>query len=180
GVNLAGDDQADRTVHGGPDKAIYVYAADDTAWWEQTLGRALGPGAFGENLTLAGVRVTAAVIGERWAIGSTVLEVAQPRVPCWKLGARMGDPAFPPRFAAAGRPGAYLRIVEPGDVGAGDAVRVVHRPAHGLTVGDVARIYHQDRAEAAAFLRAPELAVGWQHWAENQLRHAAATRRSGA
>ena len=81
GVNLAGDDQADRSVHGGPDKAAYAYAQEDTAWWAGQLGRALGPGAFGENLTTSGLDLTNAVVGERWAVGSAVLEVSQPRVP---------------------------------------------------------------------------------------------------
>jgi MOSC domain-containing protein YiiM len=165
GVNVAGDDQADREVHGGPDKAVYAYAREDTYWWERELGRALEHGNFGENLTVSGIDVTAAVVGERWEVGSTVLEVAQPRIPCWKLGARMADPSFPVHFAAAGRPGAYLRIIEEGEVGGGDEIRVGDKPGHGLTVGDAARIYHQERNRCAQLLRAPELAAGWQEWA---------------
>ena len=165
GVNVAGDDQANREVHGGPDKAVYAYAREDTDWWERELGRGLEHGSFGENLTVAGIDVTGAVVGERWEVGSTVFEVAQPRIPCWKLGARMEDPSFPVHFAAAGRPGAYLRIVEEGEIGAGDEILVAERPGHGLTVGDVARIYHQERSRAALLLRAPELAEGWQEWA---------------
>ena len=84
GVNLAGDDQADRRFHGGPDKAVYAYAGEDYDWWSRELDRPLEPGTFGENLTLQGLDVTAAVVGERWAIGSALLEVAQPRTPCWK------------------------------------------------------------------------------------------------
>ena len=168
GVNLAGDAQADRRAHGGPDKAVYSYAQEDADWWAWELGRPLEPGSFGENLTLAGVDVTGAVVGECWAIGAAVFEVAQPRIPCFKLGARLGDPGFPPRFAAADRPGAYLRIVEAGEVGAGDAVRLVHRPAHGLTVGEVAHIYHHDRRRAADLLAAPELAFVLRGWAEKQ------------
>ena len=165
GVNVAGDDQADRAVHGGPDKAVYAYAREDTAWWERELGRELEHGNFGENLTVSGVDVTGAVVGELWEVGSAVLEVAQPRIPCWKLGARMEDASFPVHFAAAGRPGAYLRIVEEGETGAGDEVRVGDKPEHGLTVGDVARIYHQERGRCAVLLRAPELAEGWREWA---------------
>ena len=165
GVNAAGDDQADRSVHGGPDKAIYAYAREDQEWWESELGRSLELGTFGENLTLRGVDVTGAMIGERWRIGTVLLEACQPRVPCWKLGARMGDPGFPRRFADAGRPGAYLRIVEEGELGAGDAVEIVGRPDHGLTVGDVERIYHVERARASALLAVPELAEGWRSWA---------------
>lgn len=165
GVNVAGDDQANREVHGGPDKAVYAYAREDTVWWEREIGRGLEHGNFGENLTVSGVDVTGAVVGERWQVGSTVLEVAQPRIPCWKLGARMEDASFPVHFAAAGRPGAYLRIVEEGEIGAGDEVAVGERPGHGLTVGDVARIYHQERGRCALLLGAPELAEGWREWA---------------
>ncbi|MGH9182775.1 MAG: MOSC domain-containing protein [Acidimicrobiales bacterium] len=169
GVNLDGDLQADRRVHGGPDKAVYAYAAEDLAWWQGELGRPLPPGSVGENLTLAGVEVTGAVIGERWAIGTAVFEVCQPRVPCFKLGLRMGDPRFPRRFAAAGRPGAYLRIATEGEVGAGDEVEVVHRPSHGVTVGLVARAGSHDPTLAPALLRAPELAGSWLAWAREQV-----------
>ena len=89
GVNLDGDDQADRAVHGGPDKAVYAYAAEDLAWWTGRLGREVGPGTFGENLTTRGVDLAGALVGERWSVGSAVLEVSQPRVPCYKLGIRM-------------------------------------------------------------------------------------------
>ena len=144
---------------------MYAYAREDTAWWEREIGRELVHGNFGENLTVSGVDVTGAVVGERWEVGSTVLEVAQPRIPCWKLGARMEDASFPVHFAAAGRPGAYLRIVEEGEIGAGDEVRVGEKPAHGLTVGDIARIYHQERGRASTLLGAPELCSDWHDWA---------------
>jgi MOSC domain-containing protein YiiM len=170
GVNIEGDDQADRRVHGGPDKAIYSYAREDEDWWAEQIGRPLEAGTFGENLTLQGMDVTGAVVGERWEIGGTVLEVAQPRMPCWKLGARMGDPGFPDVFSDAGRPGAYLRIILEGDVGAGDAVRVIHRPSHGVTVGEVARIYHSARDEAHRLLDVPELAVVLKRWAARRQR----------
>ena len=123
GVNLAGDDQADRRAHGGVDKAVYAYAAEDLEWWAVQIGRPLEYGELGENLTTAGIEVNAALVGERWAIGSTLLEVAEPRVPCWRLGVRMNDKLFPRRFTEALRPGAYLRIVVEGDVGAGDGIR---------------------------------------------------------
>src|SRR3954464_12820071 len=85
GVNLAGDDQADRKAHGGPDKALYAYAVEDASWWEQEIGRALAYGEFGENLTTEGIAVNDALVGERWQIGTIVLEVSEPRVPCWRL-----------------------------------------------------------------------------------------------
>ena len=170
GVNLAGDRQADRSVHGGPDKAVYAYAAEDLAWWAGVLGRPMLPGTFGENLTMARIDPAEALVGERWAVGSTVLEVTQPRIPCFKLGLRMGDPRFPARFAAAARPGAYLRIVTEGEVAAGDAVRVVDRPDHGVTVGLVERAYHLDRSLAPRLLDAPGLPEPWLDWAHRVLR----------
>ena len=124
GVNLAGDDQADRRVHGGIDKAVYAYATEDYDWWAERLGP-LEPGTFGENLTTTGIALTDAHIGDRWRVGSALLEVAQPRQPCFKLGIRMGDDAFPGAFEAARRPGVYLRIVAPGSIGTGDAIEVV-------------------------------------------------------
>jgi MOSC domain-containing protein YiiM len=168
GVNLDGDDQADRSVHGGPDKAVYAYAIEDTRWWEAGLGAELGPGAFGENLTVAGVDVTNARVGERWAVGSTLLEVRQPRLPCFKLGLRMGDPGFLRRFAEAGRPGAYLAIVESGDVGAGDAIEIVDRPDHEITVGLVAHAYLRDRARLPELLAADALPASWREWIEER------------
>ena len=169
GVNLAGDQQADRSVHGGPDKAVYAYAGEDLAWWTAELGRPVEPGAFGENLTTAGIRLASAVIGERWAVGTSVLEVTQPRVPCFKLGIRMGDPRFPARFASAARPGAYLRIVSEGEVAAGDGIRVVMQPDHGVTIGLVERAYHLDRSLIPRLLDAPELPEPWHEWAHHML-----------
>lgn len=126
GVNLAGDDQADRRVHGGADKAVYAYAREDYDWWAASTG-SLAPGTFGENLTTGGIDLVAACIGDRWRIGSLELEVAQPRQPCFKLAMRMEDDEFPGRFEAACRPGVYLRILASGSVTAGDAIEV--RPA---------------------------------------------------
>jgi MOSC domain-containing protein YiiM len=164
GVNLRGDDQADRSVHGGPDKAVYAYAAEDTEWWEAELEVALGPGAFGENLTVRGLPVSEAVIGERWAAGSALLEVSQPRLPCFKLGLRMGDPGFPRRFAAAARPGAYLRVLGEGDIGAGDRIDVVSRPAHGVTSALVSRALLREPRLLRSVLQAPELAADMRDW----------------
>jgi MOSC domain-containing protein YiiM len=172
GVNIHGDEQADRSVHGGPDKAVYAYGADDYHFWSAELGREVGPGSFGENLTIDGLDVSGALIGERWQIGAAILEVSQPRIPCYKLGIRMADPTFPRRFAAAERPGAYLRIVREGTVGAGDALSVISRPSHGLTAALVARAYHADRSLVPRLLEVPELSPGWHDWARKVLRHA--------
>jgi MOSC domain-containing protein YiiM len=164
GVNVEGDEQADRSVHGGPDKAIYAYAREDTDWWEGELGRELPHGAFGENLTLRGVDVTGALIGERWRIGTVLLEVSEPRFPCWKLGARFEDPKMLKRFAAALRPGAYLRIAEEGELAAGDVVEVVERPDHDLTVRGFAHAYLQDRDSLPRLLEVPAVSQMWRDW----------------
>lgn len=164
GVNVAGDDQADRAVHGGPDKALYAYASEDAAWWAEELERELPHGMFGENLTTAGVDCTGAVIGERWMIGDLILEVCQPRLPCFKLGLHFDDPRMLKRFTQASRPGAYLRIVEEGDVGAGDTIDIVDRPAHGVTVQLVSDAILKDIALGPEALRAPQLADGLASW----------------
>lgn len=170
GVNLAGDDQADRAAHGGSDKAVYAYAREDLLWWTQELGRPVEGGEMGENFTTDGIDVSGALVGERWEIGSAVFEVSEPRVPCWKLGARTEDKLFPRRFAQAGRPGAYLRIVTEGDVGVGDEVRVIGRPDHAVTVGDLFRIYTRDQHDAARLLTVPQMSLGWRRWAEDRLK----------
>jgi MOSC domain-containing protein YiiM len=165
GVNLAGDEQGDRRVHGGPDRALYAYASDDYAWWSKQLVRELAPGTFGENLTLAGIDVTGATIGERWRIGTATLQVTAMRVPCFKLAAVMDDPTFVKAFAHALRPGAYLRIVEAGELGTGDAVTIVSRPSHDLTIHEMTRIYFFDRPNVGKMLDAPELSESWRAWA---------------
>ena len=164
GVNLAGDDQADRTVHGGTDKAVYAYSREDYDWWASELSRPLEPGTFGENLTVAGLDLNAAVVGERWEVGSALLEVSEPRFPCFKLGIRMGDPRFLRRFAQAGRPGTYLRIVAEGDIGAGDAIEVASRPEHGVTIGKFANVFLADRSQLPELLAAEQLSDEWRSW----------------
>jgi MOSC domain-containing protein YiiM len=171
-VNLDGDDQADRSVHGGPDKAVYAYAVEDVDWWEAQTSGKLGPGAFGENLTVRGLPVSEAVIGERWTIGTALLEVAQPRLPCFKLGLRMGDPRFLKRFAAANRPGAYLRVVRAGDIGRGDQIQVIDRPAHGVTSAFVSRAILGEPQLLGAALKAPELPAGLREWMHERARRA--------
>jgi MOSC domain-containing protein YiiM len=171
GVNLAGDDQADRRVHGGPDKAVYAYSVEDYGWWADELGAELPFATFGENLTTEGIDLGACVIGTRWHVGTTTLEIAQPRQPCFKLGMRMGDAQFVDRFDDARRPGAYLRILSAGDVGAGDEVSVGNAPAHGFTVADLNDVAQRgasadDLRRLAANDDVPE---GWRDWAGRQL-----------
>lgn len=167
GVNFSGDDQADRTVHGGRDKAVYAYSREDYDYWRNAEGVDTSPGLFGENLTTEGVDLSSVVTGERWAVGSTVLEAAQPRLPCFKIGMRMNDAHFPRRFMAAGRMGAYFRIVQEGDIGESDIVHVTHRPAHGVTLRDMVDALRDD--EKAASLRAVQhLPEFWQRVADGR------------
>ena len=165
GVNVDGDEQADLRVHGGPDKAVYAYAIETTRLWEAELGRELGLGAFGENLTTEGLDVDGALVGERWAIGTTVLEVAQPRLPCFKLGVRMEEPGFLKRFAQSSRPGAYLRIVEEGEIGAGDEIRVVSRPSHAVSMALMSEAILLDHSRLPELLEAEDgLTDEWRGW----------------
>jgi MOSC domain-containing protein YiiM len=164
GVNLDGDDQADRQVHGGRDKAVYAYAREDYDAWRDRHDVATTPGQFGENLTVEGVDLRQAIVGEQWEVGSALLEVAQPRLPCFKLGIRMNDPRFPKRFQAEGRMGAYFRIVREGDVGAGDAIAIVSRPEHGVTLADMVGAL-QNPAKAELLSRVPGLPAFWRRFA---------------
>jgi MOSC domain-containing protein YiiM len=165
GVNFDGDDQADRSVHGGPDKAVYAYAREDYDFWRDAEKRETPAGLFGENLTVEGYDLSAAIAGERWSVGSTVLEVAQPRLPCYKLGIRMGDPHFPKKFLAALRMGAYLRVVQEGDIGAGDEVHVISRPTHDVTLRSMAESLRDPR-KAEALRKVSGLPQFWREVAE--------------
>ncbi|MGQ7296862.1 MOSC domain-containing protein [Quadrisphaera sp. KR29] len=149
-----GDVQADRYDHGGRDKALYAYAQEAADRWATELGREVPPGLFGENLRTAGVDVDGAEVGERWRIGSgeaaLEVEVTMPRTPCATFARRMGEQRWVRRFARAGAPGAYLRVVRPGTVAAGDAVEVLSRPGHG--VGVARWLVEADPADARTLL----------------------------
>ncbi|MCW2567018.1 MAG: domain containing protein [Mycobacterium sp.] len=144
-LGVDGDTQSDTKHHGGPDQAVYAYASEDAAWWAAELDRTMEPGCFGENLTTSGVDVTGAVIGERWRIGTAEFAVRSPRIPCVTFQAFWGVPRLVKRFTAHGAPGAYLAVLTDGEVGAGDAIEVVDRPAHGLTIGDFFRGWTTER-----------------------------------
>ena len=155
GVNLDGDRQADLTVHGGPDKAVYVYPAEHYPAWEQELGRSLPWGAFGENLTVEGLPLEDGIcIGDRLRVGTAELVVVQPRLPCFKLGIRFNDPGMLRRFLVSGRTGYYLRIHAEGDVAAGDAIELVERHALGVPVSEITRLLTRNRHDVAALRRA--------------------------
>lgn len=133
--NLAGDGQADLSVHGGRDKAIYVYSQEHYASWARELGRkTLELSQFGENLTVSGLTEESVTVGDRYRFGGVVAIVAQPRLPCFKLGIRMSDDDFPNRFLLSGRLGFYLRVEQEGTLQKGDSIELLHRPSHGITV----------------------------------------------
>lgn len=123
-LGLAHDSICDTENHGGPDQAVYIFGTPDYAWWERELGRTLDVGTFGENLTISGLESAVFNLGDRLRVGPVLLEVTGARIPCVTLAARMGDPAFVKRFRHAERPGLYCRVIETGEVQAGDAVSV--------------------------------------------------------
>lgn len=132
---LAGDAHCDTAHHGGDGKAVYAYAQEDADWWAKDLGRELPPGRFGENLRTRGLDVTGALLGERWRIGTTLLEVSCPRTPCLSFQGFWGVSKLIKRFIAYGAPGAYLRVLEVGQIRAGDPVEITYRPPHEVTLG---------------------------------------------
>ena len=134
-LGLEGDTQADKKHHGGPDKALYAYAEHEAEEWARRLGRPVPPGLFGENLRVAGVETSAAIIGETWRIGDdVVVEATMPRTPCATFADRMREPRWVRRFGEAGLVGTYLRVLQTGTVRAGDPIELVSRPEHGVTV----------------------------------------------
>ncbi len=139
-VGLAGDRVYDVREHGGPDQAVYAYAREDLDFWAAELDRPLPAGVFGENLTTEGVDCNGALIGERWRVGPTVvLEASCPRIPYGTFQGWLAQAGWIKRFALAGRPGTYLRVIEPGEIQAGDEIEIVHRPDHEVTVALVFR-----------------------------------------
>jgi MOSC domain-containing protein YiiM len=135
-LGLAGDSVCDTRNHGGPDQALYAYAAEDAAWWAGQLGREIPPGLFGENLVTEGLDITNALIGEVWRLGAEVeVMVRAPRIPCITFEHRMERRGWIKRFHAEGRPGAYLKVLKTGSIAAGDAVELVSRPDHEVTIG---------------------------------------------
>lgn len=155
GLGLAGDQVSDTRHHGGPDQAVYAFAREELDWWAEQLGEELRDGEYGENLTTSGLDVDGAEVGERWRVGSVVLEVATVRTPCNDFKTWMGrnghdNRAWVRRFAERARPGAYLRVIQPGALAAGDSIEVVHRPGHGVTASYLFR----------AITREPDLLPG--------------------
>lgn len=134
GSGVAGDSIGDWTVHGGEYQAVYGYAREDLDWWQSELDVPLSNGQFGENLTTQGIDHTTALVGEHWRIGSALLEVTGPRIPCRTFAEFLGQRGWVKRFTQQARPGAYFRVLEEGLIGPGDEISVVHRPGHDVTV----------------------------------------------
>lgn len=170
-THLEGDRQSDLEHHGGADKAVYAYSIDDALSWAEQLGRPtspLEPALLGENLTVRGVDLIQCVIGERWRVGTAVLQVSEPRTPCWKLGLRIGDPKFPRQFAAAGKTGVLLRVLQQGHLQAGDSITVVDAPDHGVTIEMINDVYYGRNKDLSPMFEATELAAHWRTWAEHR------------
>ncbi len=168
-TQIDGDRQADLTVHGGADKAAYAYAVEDLRWWAATHGRPFPPATLGENLTTEGIDVTNALVGERWRIGTALLEVSQPREPCFKLDIRLGQSGWVERFHAAARPGAYLRVIEKGTIGASDVIDVVERPTDGFSVVELIGV-RSGEADADLLRRVAACAAATDRWREKAQR----------
>jgi MOSC domain-containing protein YiiM len=157
-LNLEGDQQADLRVHGGRDKAVYAYGRENSRYWEERLKREMPAGQFGENLTVEGMPEDEVRIGDRYRIGTALVEVSEPRSPCFKLGVKMGSPAFLKDFLESGRTGFYLRVIEEGEVGAGDGIETVFRDPAGVTVLDATRLIFAREPDPDVAARALEIA----------------------
>jgi MOSC domain-containing protein YiiM len=164
GSGVVGDAIFSRKHHGGETQAVYAFAREELDWWGEELGRDLADGMFGENLTTCGLDVDTAEVGERWQVGTALLEVCGPRVPCATFAKHMGEPRWVRRFTEHGRTGAYLAVREPGLIEPGDPITVLDRPGHGLTVPMFFRASMGDKALAAVFLEAnvlPRIEHDW-------------------
>jgi MOSC domain-containing protein YiiM len=156
-----GDEQVDTGHHGGPHQALYAYAREDLDYWVERLGRELPGGTFGENLTTAGLDVSGAVIGETWQVGTAVVQVSSVRIPCGTFSGWMDEPGWVKRFAAAGRPGAYLRVLREGTASAGDPIEVLARRAESVTVAEAMLAYYGDTGLMRRLLTVPERDPKW-------------------
>jgi MOSC domain-containing protein YiiM len=177
-LNLAGDRQADLSVHGGADKAVYAYPVEHYPYWTSELGRELERGSFGENLTVEGLPLeTELAVGDRIRVGTAELVVVQPRLPCFKLGIRLDDPHMVKRFLHAERTGYYLRVVREGEVSAGDEALVLQRHPAAVPVSEITRLYARARDDAAGLRRilaVDALPDTWRPYFEQMLADVAA------
>jgi len=174
-LNLDGDRQADLTVHGGREKAVYAYPVEHYRYWRTELADAALPyGAFGENLTTEGLREHAVHVGDRFRVGSAELLLTQPRLPCYKLGIRFGRADMVKRFLASGRTGFYFAVLREGEVGAGDVIQLLARDELGVSIAEVTRLYvgeHPDHEALRRAIRVPALPASWRAHFLERLEH---------
>ena len=163
---VVGDRIIDTNVHGGYDQAVYAYAQEDAQWWEKEINEEIPAGRFGENLTTEGIDVNAALVGEQWKIGSVILEVSQPRIPCRVFAGFWKRPTLIKDFTQSGRPGAYLRIIQEGTAQAGDAIEVIYKPDHEVSIRDLFSAKSGERAKINEIKVVPQLSQGFKEWAE--------------
>ena len=176
-LNIDGDDQADRRVHGGFDMAVYAYPVEHYAFWETELGREGFPhGQFGENLTVSGLSEDTVRVGDIFRVGGALVQVTQPRIPCYKLAIRMEQgPDFPARFQQTGRMGFYFRVLEEGEIGAGDPIELVDRDEDSVTIAEFIRVYLLDSHDPASLRRvlaSRDLGDAWRVYLEKMLKKA--------
>ncbi len=174
-LNLAGDRQADLTVHGGPEKAVYAYPAEHYSFWrEQFPEMELPWGMFGENLTVTGLLEDSMHIGDRFQVGTAQLVVTQPRLPCYKLGLKFGRDDMLKRFLQSGLTGFYFSVFKEGEVAAGDPIRLLHRDEHQVKVSDITRLYRQDKRNLNLLRRVvevEELPQVWREYFQERIMH---------
>lgn len=167
-LNLDGDRQADLSVHGGPEKAVYVYPAEHYQFWRNEFPNMELPWSmFGENLTVEGLQEDIVNIGDQLRIGSARVVVTQPRMPCYKLGIKFKRDDILKRFLVSGRSGFYLAVLEEGEVEAGDPITLIKRNENGVTVADITRLYTSDKHNLAALRKAvavEALSEGWREY----------------
>ena len=164
-LNLDGDRQADLSVHGGPEKALYLYPSEHYEYWRAELPEMTLPwGMFGENFTTEGLDESSVNIGDEFSVGAARVVVRQPRLPCYKLGIKFGRSDILRRFLASGRTGFYFSVLEEGEVGAGDEIRLTKQDEHGVKVSEITRLYAKDRKDLAALRRVIEVEALPESW----------------
>ena len=164
---VRGDVVVDRKHHGGFHQAVYAYSREDADWWQEQIGTEISNGRFGENLTTVGIDVNQSLVGERWKVGKTILEVSQPRIPCRVFAGFWQRPTLIKDFMTAGKPGTYLRIIQDGEITAGDLIEVISRPKHLITIADIYAAKNGDRSKISEIAAVQELSPEYQEWAVN-------------
>jgi MOSC domain-containing protein YiiM len=168
-LGLTGDEQVDEEFHGGPEQALYAYAREDLDWWVEQLSRELPNGTFGENVTTSGLDVTGALLGEVWRLGTAVVQVTAPRIPCVVFAGWLDEDHWVKRFARARRPGAYLRVLAEGTVTAGDEAAVVSRPDERVTIAESMSAHYGDAGVMRRVLRVEGRGTRWDEIAPGVL-----------